>query len=84
MRSIDPDFFAAVPYREISLTIRIQRGSDFRNFSTASRSSQATSRRSVRRRITREVGRQAFRVDIPPEVTAAGHAGGRGSRSRAS
>jgi hypothetical protein len=30
---LDPDFFAAVPFRETEITLRIQRGSDFQNFS---------------------------------------------------
>lgn len=69
---LDPDFFAAVPYRETSLTIRIQRGSDFQNFSDGI--SILASDITKIRPSKDNPGKygQALRVDIPPEVTPPG------------
>ena len=67
-----PDFFAAVPFRETSLTLRIQRGSDFQNFSDGI-SILATDITKIRPSKTSggQYGK-ALRVDIPTEVTPPG------------
>jgi hypothetical protein len=69
---LDPDFFAAVPFRETSLTIRIQRGSDFQNFSDGI-SILANDITKIRpsKESPGKYG-QALRVDIPTEVTPPG------------
>ena len=69
---LDPDFFAAVPFRETSLTIRMQRGSDFQNFSDGI-SILANDITKIRpsKDSAGKYG-QALRVDIPTEVTPPG------------
>ncbi|MBX3233627.1 MAG: hypothetical protein KIT84_21005 [Labilithrix sp.] len=70
---LEPDFFAAVPYRETSLTLRIQRGSDFQNFSDGI-SIQVNDIKKIRPDGRGFEGRygETLRVDIPAEVTPAG------------
>lgn len=71
---LGPDFFAAVPYRETSLTFRIQRGSDFQNFSDGISilvSDITKIRPDSGKNFAGKYG-QSLRVDIPPEVTPPG------------
>ena len=70
---LDPDFFAAVPYRETSLTLRIQRGSDFQNFSDGI-SIQMRDIKKIRPDGASFAGRyrEALRVDLPASVAAPG------------
>jgi hypothetical protein len=71
---LNPDFFAAVPFRETSLTLRIQRGSDFQNFSDGI-SILASDIKKIRPDSSAGFAGKyntALRVDIPPEVTPPG------------
>lgn len=61
-----PDYFAAVPYRD-SLVLRIQRGSDFQNFSDGI-SVLVDNAQAIR---ASELG-QPLSVSLPPEVTPPG------------
>jgi hypothetical protein len=70
---LNPDFFAAVPYRD-ALSLRIQSGSDFQNFSDG-----LTIVINDRTKIRPDLGkgfagryREPLRVDLPPEVTPPG------------
>lgn len=69
-----PDFLAAMPYRETTLTLRMQRGSDFENFSdgvSILANDLAKIRPDPSKQFAGKYG-QALRVDIPPEVTPPG------------
>lgn len=70
---LNPDFLAAVPYRD-ALILRLQSGSDFQNFSDGL-SILINDRTKIRPDTGRGFGgryREALRVDLPPEVTPPG------------
>jgi hypothetical protein len=70
---LDPDFLAAVPYRE-ALTLRIQSGSDFQNFSdglTILINDRTKIRPDAIRGFAGRYG-EPIKVDLPPEVTPPG------------
>lgn len=70
---LDPDFLAAVPYRE-AITLRIQSGSDFQNFSDGL-SILINDQTKIRPDPGRDFPgryREALPVDLPPEVTPPG------------
>jgi hypothetical protein len=70
---LDPDFLAAVPFRE-SVTFRIQSGSDFQNFSDGF-TILINDRTQIRPDPSKGFAgryREALRVDLPPEVTPPG------------
>lgn len=70
---LDPTFFAAAAFNKESLTLRLQRGSDFQNFSDGV-SIQVRDIKKIRPDGANFAGRyrEALRVDIPPEVTPPG------------
>lgn len=70
---LDPDFLAAVPYRD-AITLRIQSGSDFQNFSDGL-TILINDRTKIRPDPSKAFAgryREALRVDLPPEVTPPG------------
>ncbi|HVH41597.1 MAG TPA: hypothetical protein VM925_04615 [Labilithrix sp.] len=70
---LSPDFLAAVPYRE-AMTLRVQSGSDFQNFSdglTILISDRTKIRPDPSKGFAGRYG-QPLRVDLPPEVTPPG------------
>lgn len=70
---LNPDFLAAVPYRD-SITLRIQSGSDFQSFSDGL-SILINDRTKIRPDASTSFAgryREALPVDLPPEVTPPG------------
>jgi hypothetical protein len=70
---LNPDFFAAVPYRQ-GMLLRIQRGSDFENFSDGL-TILINDITKIRPDASRQFAgryREPLKVDLPPEVTPPG------------